>query len=123
MMHQAIQEVAGFEAALAIDTDSLINWEGRFIQQVVRESGSFEQRLQRLGAAVDHVLTAAGTAAVSTQQGVNAADVRAQANEEFTLAVYKVLLRRALDPGGFRSCVSALSSGQTSFLQEFDVLP
>lgn len=85
MMHRAIQEVPGFEAALAIDTNSLINWEGRFIHQVVRESGSFEQRRQRLSAAVDHVLTETGSAAQRTHQGVNAEDVRAQANEEFTL--------------------------------------
>jgi len=58
MMHSAMLEVEGLEAAVDIEGCSeLLNWEGSFIRQIVRETGSLEQRTRRLGDCVEAVLS------------------------------------------------------------------
>lgn len=118
MMHGIMQHIEGLEQAVVHDEHPhVINWQGSFISQHVRASGSFSDRVENLARRVA-VALARGEQGRTEHGGASHHAARADANAEFVAALYTVLLRREPDENGFRSAVHALNIGTVSYAQE-----
>ncbi|MGO9006966.1 MAG: hypothetical protein ACLQIQ_13890 [Beijerinckiaceae bacterium] len=88
----------------------LLNYDGRFIKQVLRVSGTIADRLASLNSFVEFVLKSSHSDQGSSETtSVNDEETR----QIFVRALYRVLLRREPDPEGFQSALDALRYGMS----------
>ena len=103
LMWLALKHVPDAESSVWIDEAEprTFNYDGRFIKQVLRASGTFEERLRIVRTKVDQIV---GSVA---EKEVNAL------RKDFVTALYRVALMREPDGPGLRHAVQALRNGQS----------
>jgi len=114
MLQWLLRDLSGMETStLTLRAEPrLINYDGRFIKQVLRGAGSLEQRENIMSAEVSRVLRQISpTQKPSVSIGTNPAMME----EEFVKALYRVLLLREPDPGGLAAALENIRSGRLNF--------
>ncbi len=108
MLHRVLQALPGAERWVHLDQSNVFNYGARFIRQVLRaEYTDLDARVSKLRFAVAQVMGGSGEAA-------GAAPSQAFVFDELVRALYRTLLAREPDPGGFADAVAALRAGQQS---------
>ena len=108
MLHAVLRELPGAEAWVRIDQAYTLNYAARFIRQVLRaEYAGLAARLAKLRYAVARVVADEGDGAASAGESVGGF-----LYDELVRALYRTLLGREPDAGGFRDAVAAMRSGR-----------
>lgn len=106
-----------FERHLYLDEEqpNILNWNGVFIRQIVRnEARSLEHRAFLLKSAVDSVM---GVVDVP-QESEEMRRYKSRATSDFVLGVYRALLGREPDPHGFDAVYHKLRQGSIDYEAE-----
>ncbi len=107
LLHEVLQSIPdGNKYTLVEDASRLLNYNGRFIKQVLRAAGTFAGRLARLNSSVELVLNPSyGDQPILSGNEPASGNTTSVNDEEtrqlFVRALYRVLLRREPDPEGF----------------------
>ena len=103
LLWESLKHVPDAETHTWIDAvePRTLNYDGRFIKQVLRASGTLEERLRVLTARIDTILGSVADQEVRTLRTA------------FATALYRVALMREPDPPGLLNAVQALQRGQT----------
>jgi hypothetical protein len=107
-LHAVLRSMPGLADQFLVD-HHILNWNGRFIRQVIREMGSIDYRANRLKQLVNETLGEDGDSVFSSAEPIY---------RDFIHGLYSILLLRGPDPVGEASALELLMSGERNPMQE-----